>query len=99
MTKTVTRFFTIADFIEEEKWLREMHNQGWKLSKMTPPCFFTFESCEPEDVIYRLDFRDIEDGYLVSAGIISGKLRIPMLPKRTKISSPTTHPVRKWSRK
>ena len=65
MTKTVTKFFTVADFSEEEIWLREMSNQGWKLVKMTPPCFFSFESCEPEDVIYRLDFRngETQDGY------------------------------------
>ena len=25
---------------------------------MTVPCFFHFESCEPEDVIYRLDFKN-----------------------------------------
>lgn len=57
-TKLKIRFFTIADYIEEEIWLREMHNEGWKLVKMVPPCFYKFEKCEPEDVIYRLDFKD-----------------------------------------
>lgn len=57
-TKLKIRFFTIADYIEEEIWLRKMHNEGWKLMKMVPPCFYTFEKCEPEDVIYRLDFKD-----------------------------------------
>ena len=52
------RFFTIADFNEEEIWLREEHKNGWKLTKMVPPCFFYFEKCEPEDVIYRLDYRN-----------------------------------------
>lgn len=52
------RFYTIADFIEEEIWLREQHKAGWKLVKMTPPCFYTFEKCEPEDVIYRLDYKN-----------------------------------------
>ncbi|MBR4462616.1 MAG: DUF2812 domain-containing protein [Erysipelotrichaceae bacterium] len=60
MNKTVTKFFTIADYEEEEKWLRDQHRNGWKVIKMTAPCFYTFESCEPEDMIYRLDFRDIE---------------------------------------
>ena len=58
MRKTVTRFFTIADYNEEEIWLRQQHQSGWKLVKMTPPCFFTFESCEPQDVIYRLDYEN-----------------------------------------
>lgn len=57
-----TRFFTIADFKEEEKWLRKMHRDGWKLAYMKSPCFFYFERCEPEDVVYQLDFRNRRDG-------------------------------------
>ncbi len=60
-TKTMVRFFTIADFEEEEAWLREQHNMGWKLAKATLPCFYTFDRCEPEDVIYRLDFKNGEE--------------------------------------
>ena len=56
--KTFIRFFTIADYLEEEKWLREQYKSGWKLVKTIPPCFFVFEQCEPEDVIYRLDFKN-----------------------------------------
>lgn len=56
------RVFTIADFKEEEEWLREMHWSGWKLIGLMPPCFFTFERCEPEDVVYQLDFRNGRDG-------------------------------------
>lgn len=52
------RLFTVADFEDEEKWLRDMHRSGWKLVKMIPPFVFKFEACEPEDVIYRLDFKD-----------------------------------------
>ena len=59
-TKTLIRFFTLADFEEEEIWLREQHREGWKLRSMAPPCFYTFESCPPEDVIYRLDFKNGE---------------------------------------
>ena len=58
MNKTMIRFFTIADYEEEEKWLRDQHRNGWKLVGMTIPCFYMFESCEPADVIYRLDFKD-----------------------------------------
>ena len=28
---------------------------------MTPPCFFVFERCEPEDVVYRLDYKNGEE--------------------------------------
>ncbi|MDO4942586.1 MAG: DUF2812 domain-containing protein [Lachnospiraceae bacterium] len=57
-TKLKIRFYTIADFNEEEIWLREEHKKGWRLSKMVPPCFYHFEKCEPEDVIYRLDYKN-----------------------------------------
>lgn len=40
--KTVLRFFTIADFEEEEIWLHDQHRNGWKLAKMIPPCFYNF---------------------------------------------------------
>lgn len=56
--KTVIRFFTIADYEEEEIWLRNQHKNGWKLSRMIPPCFFLFEKCIPEDVTYRLDYKN-----------------------------------------
>ena len=58
MRKTYIRFFTIADYEDEEKWLRDQHLKGWKLVKLTAPCFYTFESCEPQDVIYRLDYKN-----------------------------------------
>ena len=57
-TKVKIRFYTIADFNEEEIWLRKEHQSGWKLVKMVPPCFYHFEKCQPEDVIYRLDFKN-----------------------------------------
>ena len=56
--KTMIRFFTVADYEEEEIWLRGQHKNGWKLSKTIPPCFFIFEKCQPEDVIYRLDYKN-----------------------------------------
>ncbi len=56
MNKRFIRFFTIADFEEEEAWLREQHQQGWRLIRVIPPCFYYFESCEPQDMIYRLTF-------------------------------------------
>ena len=56
--KTWIRFFTIADYEEEESWLRNQHQKGWKLLRMTPPCFYVFERCQPEDVVYRLDYKN-----------------------------------------
>ena len=56
--KTMIRFFTIADYEEEEEWLREMHKNGWKLTRTALPCFYFFEKCEPEDVVYRLDYKN-----------------------------------------
>ena len=58
MSKTFIHFFTIADYEDEEQWLRNKHKNGWKFVKFTLPCFYTFEECTPEDVIYRLDFID-----------------------------------------
>ena len=46
-TKTMIRFFTIADYEEEEIWLHEQHKNGWKLHKMIPPCLYIFEKCTP----------------------------------------------------
>ena len=34
--KTVIRFFTIADYEDEEIWLHNQHMSGWKLVKMIP---------------------------------------------------------------
>ncbi len=58
MNKTKLRFFTIADYEEEEIWLREQHKNGLRLIRMIPPCFFIFEECTPEDVVYRLDYKN-----------------------------------------
>ena len=59
--KTIIRFFTIADYEEEEIWLQNQHKNGWKLSRMIPPFFYVFEKCMPEDVAYRLDYKNNEE--------------------------------------
>ena len=56
--KNTIRFFSIADYGEEEVWLHDQHKNGWKLSRMIPPCFYIFEKCTPEDVAYRLDYKN-----------------------------------------
>ncbi|MBQ1576654.1 MAG: DUF2812 domain-containing protein, partial [Oscillospiraceae bacterium] len=64
MADTVTkiRFWTIADFREEEDWLRGMAREGLHLLRMVVPCFYIFEKGEPRDVIYRLDFTNNAEG-------------------------------------
>ena len=63
MTERMTKFryFTLFDYDIEEKWLTEMHASGWKLvsARLT---LYTFERCEPENVVYKLDFREAKDG-------------------------------------
>ncbi len=58
MSKVKIRFFTIADYEEEEIWLRKQHRQGLRFVKIVPPCFYVFEECTPEDVVYRLDYKN-----------------------------------------
>lgn len=54
--KTKIGFFTVPEYEKEEQWLRKNHNEGWKLVGITFPCFYHFVKCEPEDVIYQLDY-------------------------------------------
>ena len=56
--KLMIHLFTIADYEEEEVWLRRKHQDGWKLVNMYIPCFYVFEKCAPEDVVYRLDYKN-----------------------------------------
>ena len=55
-TKKQFKYFTIADQKKEEEYLRKMHNEGWKLVRISGLCVYHFEKCEPEDVVYQLDF-------------------------------------------
>ncbi|MBE5865394.1 MAG: DUF2812 domain-containing protein [Lachnospiraceae bacterium] len=49
-------FFTIAEWEREQEWLMKQHRAGWELRNATLPCFYTFEKCKPEDVVYQLDY-------------------------------------------
>ena len=49
-------FFTLPEYEDEQDWLREQHLQGRKLTGVVAPCFYRFEPCEPEDVVYQLDY-------------------------------------------
>ena len=55
-TKTGVRFFTIADHEKEQEYLSRMHRMGWRIVHVSLPCFYHFEACEPENVVYQLDY-------------------------------------------
>lgn len=50
------KYFTIFEYEKEQEYLREMHNMGWKLLMITGLGMYHFEKCEPEDVVYQLDY-------------------------------------------
>ena len=55
-TKKVTKYYSIFAHEKEEKFLRDMHKSGWKFTKVTGLGKYHFEKCEPQDVIYQLDY-------------------------------------------
>lgn len=55
-TKTQFRWFTIFDYEKEQEYLRQMHASGWKFIGISLLGFYHFTACEPEDVIYQLDY-------------------------------------------
>lgn len=55
-TKRTLKFFSVADWEAEEDYLRKMHCEGWKF--VSGGFLYTFERCEPEDVIYQLDYNE-----------------------------------------
>ena len=58
--KRVWKWFSITEHEKEEKWLRKMHNNGWKFIKCNMFGIYTFEKCKPKDVIYRIDYNSDE---------------------------------------
>lgn len=54
--KKEIRFFSIVDYEMEEEYLSRMHRKGWKLVGIDFPCLYHFKACDPEKVIYQLDF-------------------------------------------
>ena len=57
-TKKEFRYFTIFNHEKEEEYLREQHQHGWKFIRVTGLGMYHFEECQPEDVIYQLDFNE-----------------------------------------
>lgn len=50
------KLFNIAQYDEEAAYLRSMHRAGWRLVRVSFPGNYYFEQCEPEDVVYQLDY-------------------------------------------
>ena len=53
-------FFSIPEYEKEQDWLEKQHKDGWKLVNATLPGIYKFAACEPEDVVYQLDYN--QDG-------------------------------------
>ena len=54
--KTEFKYFTIMQYEKEQEYLSKMHKEGWKFTGVTLLGFYHFEKCEPEDVVYQLDY-------------------------------------------
>lgn len=50
------RWFDLMAYEEEAKWLSEMHADGWRFVSVNMIGWYTFEKCQPEEVVYQLDF-------------------------------------------
>ena len=50
------KYFTIFNHHAEEEYLRDMHGKGWRFTGVTGFGTYHFERCEPEDVVYQLDY-------------------------------------------
>lgn len=57
-TKMKLALFTVPEYEKEQEWLAKQHKAGWKLISVSAPCFYTFEKCVPEDVVYQLDYNE-----------------------------------------
>ena len=62
-TKTRFQYFSILQWKEEQEYLRAQHKQGWKLVRVDLIGRYLFEKCEPEDVVYQLDYNPEGDGH------------------------------------
>lgn len=55
-TKQEFKYFTIMDFAKEAEYLQKQRKAGWKLTAIKGFGMYHFEECEPEDVVYQLDY-------------------------------------------
>lgn len=54
--KKTFKYFTIFEYEKEQNYLRAMHQTGWKFVRVSGLCVYHFEKCDPQDVIYQLDY-------------------------------------------
>lgn len=64
--KKEIRWFSIMEYEKEENYLSKRHLEGWKFKSVTFPGLYTFERCEPEKVIYQLDYNKEESNIRVN---------------------------------
>lgn len=57
-TKKQFRWFSIFEYEKEQEYLRDMHKQGWKFTKVKGLGVYHFEKCTPQDVVYQLDYNE-----------------------------------------
>ena len=55
-TRKTFKLFTIFGYEKEQTYLREMHRSGWKFMKISLPGIYHFEQCDPDDVVYQIDY-------------------------------------------
>lgn len=56
MNKKEFRWFTIWEYEKEQDYLRSQHRSGWKFVCVTGLGTYHFQQCQPEDVVYQLDY-------------------------------------------
>lgn len=57
-TKVLRKYFGLADFIDEQRFLEQQHREGMKFVKFEPFIKYTFEKCIPEEYVYQLDYKE-----------------------------------------
>ena len=55
-TKKEYRYFSIFSHEKEENYLRQRHSEGWRFVRVSGLGTYHFERCEPENVVYQLDY-------------------------------------------
>jgi hypothetical protein len=59
-TKTVFKAIFAWEDEKEEQWLENMAAEGWRLESVAP-FFYKFHQMAPEEVVYRLDYKNTLD--------------------------------------
>lgn len=55
-TKKQWKYFSIFNHEKEQDYLAEMHRNGWRFVRVTGLGVYHFERCEPQEVVYQLDY-------------------------------------------